>query len=103
MKMPIYVDADSVYTALEEQYKYSSGAVHVAYRYALDCICAAKTGDVAPVVHAHWTNKKGKRHDGETYCSACGGEAGAEYGIYAYLKTEYCPNCGARMDEWEET
>ena len=58
---------------------------------------------VLPLIHAHWTNKKEKWHDGETYCSACGAEAGAEYGRYTYLETEYCPHCGARMDEREET
>ena len=61
------------------------------------------TADVAPVVHAHWTNTIDRWHDGETYCSACGGEAGAEYGRYTYLETEYCPHCGARMDEQENS
>lgn len=70
--------------------------------------------DVEPVVHARWTD------DGE--CTRCG--CTAEYTEYAterydydwdenlvpcgieyqrsYHETDYCPNCGARMDGDEE-
>lgn len=63
------------------------------------------TEDVVPVVHAHWVNHMRKEflydhgsdyklvHDGYT-CSNCD----------CYLdmfKTNYCPSCGAKMDEDE--
>ena len=60
------------------------------------------TADVAPVVHAHWIEDAGqsaKRIEKIYYCSAC------EY-FDAWGEEErydYCPNCGARMDEREET
>lgn len=50
------------------------------------------TEDVAPVVHAHWIN-------GEE-CSECGGLALMDYDGKAHIiQSEYCPHCGAKMDE----
>lgn len=49
---------------------------------------AFPAADVAPVVHSHWA------HDpitGIAYCAECQMDA-VEDG------TNYCPNCGARMD-----
>ena len=43
--------------------------------------------DVAPVRHGRWLHRK----NGVAYCSECEIDA-VEYG------TEYCPNCGAKMD-----
>lgn len=47
--------------------------------------------DVAPVVHAHWNDS----FDGITpYCFACG------MSHRCLIRTpDYCPNCGAKMDE----
>ena len=45
------------------------------------------TADVAPVRHGRWLHRK----NGIAYCSECEIEA-VEDG------TEYCPNCGAKMD-----
>ena len=71
--------------------------------------------DVAPVVHAHWEIKTKwiplafyadpldwDRYDEENHaeeedyyaCSRCGYDDG-----YWYPKDNYCPNCGAKMDE----
>ena len=52
------------------------------------------TADVAPVVHAHWTSN-GIEGSMLSACSACGYSCGA-------YSLEYCPKCGARMDEQEE-
>ena len=58
--------------------------------------------DVAPVVHGRWddipneymsvVSKTGAYHGNATTCSVC-----HEVNPNAY-KTNYCPNCGARMD-----
>ena len=52
-------------------------------------INAIPTFDVAPVVHARWIDT-----DSEfAQCSLC------KYPVYAaWNATNYCPNCGARMD-----
>ena len=47
---------------------------------------AVPTADVQPVVHGHW-----KMHD---ICSVCDD--------LNEFQTNYCPNCGARMDEVED-
>ena len=38
----------------------------------------------------------------ECVCSICGGDAPAEYGRYTWIKTDFCPHCGARMESGEE-
>ena len=42
-----------------------------------------------------WTTKRTMYHDGEWYCSVCG------YEPIVYEATNYCPNCGARMEAGE--
>lgn len=39
-----------------------------------------------------WTTERTMEHDGEWYCSVCG------YEPIVYEATNYCPNCGARME-----
>ena len=55
------------------------------------------TVDAAPVVHGRWEDM------GDfCQCSACNGtrlkEIETHYGKAAWVKTTYCPNCGAKMD-----
>lgn len=56
------------------------------------------SADVAPVRHGRWRHERLPSTSGGSYsvvrCSAC---------KYQYPMTEvnYCPNCGARMDEEE--
>ena len=54
------------------------------------------TVDAVPVVHGKWlpiieVNEYGEPYQSGVYCSECG-----ETSIY---EPNYCPNCGARMDE----
>lgn len=50
--------------------------------------------DVAPVRHGRWVYGE----DVDIQCSICGHDAYTE-GDYRQVKTSYCPNCGAKMDE----
>ena len=55
--------------------------------------------DVAPVRHGRWIAK------GEyAVCTECGGQSGTQYdGVEPIpLMTQFCPNCGAKMDESED-
>lgn len=45
--------------------------------------------DVALVRHGRWVTDK--RHNGEPYCSEC------DYEAFCGDKTNFCPNCGAKM------
>ena len=63
------------------------------------------SADVAPVAHGEWILVGTNEHDYETSveekCSLCG-----RY-VYRYdtqPQDNYCPNCGAKMDEnWKQT
>lgn len=48
--------------------------------------------DVAPVIHAHWIRYP---DCGVTKCSNCG------WSIEECWDSDYCPHCGAQMDEKE--
>lgn len=58
--------------------------------YAVDSTPAA---DVEPVKHGHWTETviPGEVPDYDCVCSLCG-----KSGLPIY---NFCPNCGAKMDE----
>lgn len=59
----------------------------------------AHSADVAPVRYGRWIDK------GEyAVCMECGGRSGTQYdGIEPiHLMTQFCPNCGAKMDEVSE-
>lgn len=59
--------------------------------------------DVAGVIHGKWTWKQGVAED-EYYCicsnckSECYGYYDEEDDNYFYVRSEYCPNCGAKMN-----
>lgn len=53
------------------------------------------SADVAPVRHGRWIDK------GEyAVCAECGGRSGTQYdGVEPIpLMTQFCPNCGVKMD-----
>ena len=54
------------------------------------------TADVAPVVHGRWEFK----HPNGWACSNCG-EWGLMIDNRGICKSNYCPNCGAKMDKEE--
>ena len=56
------------------------------------------TIDAEPVVHGEWVTTRTIIHDGELHCSLCRQEALAECGRHTYIKSNYCPNCGAKME-----
>ena len=59
-------------------------------------ISAIKPADVTPVVHAYWIPQKENYEFKEAWmkCSACG------YPVSKWTgNTNFCPNCGAKMEE----
>lgn len=55
--------------------------------------------DVAPVIHARWIKHNVDKFEYTLHCSNCGwiDALNAEWSKY-----NYCPNCGAKMDESED-
>lgn len=66
---------------------------------ACEAICDAPAVDAKPVKHGKWIDK-----GDYAICSECGGDSGTQYdGIMPIPRySNYCPNCGAKMDEVEE-
>lgn len=77
-----------------------------AFKHAADYLDGVSTADVAPVIHAHWYEYRCSRFlgwkngdatwaDGQLYiCSKCHRKT--------VIKDNYCPSCGAKMDEEEK-
>ena len=90
-------DADVV-----EEYEDGGSEWGFGRQNILDVINSVPAADVAPVRHGRWDSipntyicvagKAGSYHGNATSCSACN-----EINPNAY-KTNYCPNCGAKMD-----
>lgn len=52
--------------------------------------------DVAPVVHGKWENSKKPYSSPE--CSNCKSSAYEDSLLGGWLLTDFCPNCGAKLD-----
>ena len=89
--------------------KWDSG-LWIRYKVFEDTIILAPRVD--PVKHGHWTSSQGLAEVGEVQCSNCktiyyGGDLYLvgetdENGIGQALMPNYCPHCGAKMDEVED-
>ena len=55
------------------------------------------SADVAPVVHAHWIWRLADNGWADTICSNCNHLWNMD--IHVSLDYDYCPYCGAKMDE----
>ena len=61
--------------------------------HALENHFCNATKDAVPVRHGHWIGD---------FCSECGKDALCDcdkYEIYGTIHSDYCPHCGAKMDE----
>ena len=52
----------------------------------------------APVVHGKWVKTDDDPEDTAYQCSVCGKEALYKYNTCDSVCSEYCPQCGAKMD-----
>lgn len=81
-----YVNAQAMLEMLEQYqgcYFSHSAAVHIVNKLVQT--------DVAPVVHGHWTERHLNCVDKVmSFCSECL--------TFHNYQTNYCPNCGAKMD-----
>lgn len=108
------IDANALYKKLEHRYRFSSKGARMAYGLAIDDVCDAPTIDPESMrPHGKWI-KGPKREDGlyHIMCSKCKTDAHFSYFYeedydgelsgYAELleyPSEYCPNCGAKMED----
>ena len=72
-----------------EEFGGESGIYADAYNDLAEDFHSIPAADVAPVVYGRWV----ATHDEFCSCSLC------KYPVYvAWGQTNYCPNCGAKMD-----
>jgi len=120
--MPKYIDAEAQIAMLREKIKVCDDLISrrdgpcyhdesdkidalndraLAYEEAITMLESAPAADVAEVVHGHWIGTVwdgyagGNPVYGQFECSVCGYEHAGEKGTL----TDYCPECGSRMDE----
>ena len=83
------IDANAMHKFVEEKVAEGkdgwANGVPYEWAYALTAVDLQPTVDAVEVVHGRWL-----RHWNNYICDACND--------YAWLKYNYCPNCGAKMD-----
>ncbi len=84
---------------LPDEWEVAENGENLVVSAAFEELEKAESVDVAPVVHAHWEESfNGKIR----CCPICGTDFDA---TFHDIDTgwRYCPNCGAKMDEKEDT
>lgn len=97
------IDADRALEIVRDQGIAHPNAYHLT-NYATLILREAPTIDVAPVRHRHWISLTECANEG-VYCSICKKKVWkSEYAWCSKrrrnkLQSNYCPSCGARMDD----
>lgn len=86
-----FIDADELKKSIEEDEELKSNSLAYLLMNLMTCyIDDAPTIDAEPVRHGHWVICSDGYYP---YCSKCKQEPSGKN------MTNYCPNCGAKMDE----
>ena len=64
--------------------------------------CFQSAADIAPVVHGHWIEQEDGNLDTYYTCSSCKEDFDLIAGTPCENLYNYCPSCGAKMDETVE-
>lgn len=98
--MPRLIDADELGIGKANPSVFEKAEYAIGWNNAIEIIQNAPTIDAVPVVHGRWEIVKRKNiWDVETAvheCSVCKRFTVKNVGIMR--TSNYCPNCGARMD-----
>lgn len=100
--MADYIDLDAALAICEKEYRerlrmldYCGDTVALNIGHAIKALPAA---DVASVVHGRWIHDGRRIESGIDWCHCS--ECGKSDNFCA--RTNYCPNCGAKMEEKED-
>jgi len=88
----VFISRDKVIDAIEREFGDEARPECIS---AKEAVYSVELADVAPVVHGHWVN----RYYHPMYVCGCGNCSIC--GIVSPA-TNYCSNCGAKMDESED-
>lgn len=103
--MAEYIEREAVMQKFADHVKRSNNSDFVpapTWNQAVQIVEDCPAADVQPVVHGHWMEQKIFTEDSgfknPIVCSCCGSICVAD--LYGELfLANYCPSCGARMDE----
>lgn len=96
--MKKYIDAEGVMRACYDGFLKTGNK---AYREIFALVETVPAEDVQEVKHGHWKGiNRNKYNDDEATCSVCGVTFSSGYSDPSWW--DYCPNCGAKMDEVKE-
>ena len=108
--MAEYIDKETALSLVQPdtpEDEKSTVTLATAKKLVRSIIYRTPTSDVAPVRHGRWELEYGTY--GKMRCSVCKKEAlikkaiGDVGVVTIYVDSNYCPNCGAQMDEKEDT
>lgn len=93
--MSRYIDADVAKSNIASVFTGASEFAQDTRNAACKAIDAAPTADVEPVRWGTWIPV----YEGASTCecSACG-KVGFKDSDFGFIESNYCPNCGVRMD-----
>ena len=94
--MAEYIDKQAVEEMIESAQLISDGE-YSGYCTEDINISSIHAADVAPVVHGRWISKNPHGYEWVFVCSNCDYVDGYPFND----RSNYCPNCGAKMDEKE--
>ena len=101
--MAEYIDRDAVYTAFAnactDVLERASKIYYIAsfsYEHVIEILENIPAADVAPVVHGRWVSVP---HKLARVCSVCNRDEPYKFADIDVDVYDYCPNCGAKMDE----
>ena len=92
--MAEYIEREA---AIKELMNDAPEQVSYSRKDAADCIRYMDAVDVAPVQHGQWISKNPHGYEWVFVCSNCDYVDGYPFNE----RPNYCPNCGAKMDEKE--
>lgn len=101
--MPRYIDADALLeSGICVEYGYNdNGLLLIPMRDVTNSIRNAPTIDAEPVRHGRWIQNK--TIPAYYHCSICRVAHKMHASCNKYVMLRYCPYCGAKMDEKEDS
>lgn len=73
--------------------------IAIGLESAIDIVRDIQAEDAALVVHGQWILDSSDEYADHWHCSKCGAEIDLCNEIYTEQPTNYCHNCGAKMDK----
>lgn len=100
-----YIDTEELLNTLEDYIEYNTFDIYqedplikMSFKQLEYIVTSQPTAEVVEVVHGEWIEKWDRKHMvGRCFCNSC------RRGTYKdshlkWIKSAYCPNCGAKMD-----